>query len=141
MFGLGKKKKEQDVTAKFHAAIAGLVALQLWPKYATPREAFPAFMTSREARGYLFGMHDSLLQEWGLVSADNPETDVALIAASYKFIFGDSAGFALMSMSLNDIRDAEFHEARLDGGAELVRYVKDKTPPLGLARLLVIGGG
>ena len=44
-------------------------------------------------------------------------------------------------MSLNGIRDEEFHEARLDGGAELVRYEKDKTPPLGLVRLLVIGGG
>jgi hypothetical protein len=86
-------------------------------------------------------LHDSLLQEWGLVSGDNPETDVARIKASYKYIFGDSAGFALISMSLNDIRDEEFHEARLDGGAELVRYMKDKTPPLGLARLLVIGGG
>jgi hypothetical protein len=32
MFGWGKKKKELDVTAKFHAAIAGLVAMQLWPK-------------------------------------------------------------------------------------------------------------
>jgi hypothetical protein len=38
----------------------------LLPKYSNPKQAFGDLMTNKRAAGYLFGLHDAMLQVSGL---------------------------------------------------------------------------
>lgn len=120
---------------------SGLVSSQLWPKYSSPKETFGALMTNKRAAGYLFGFHDSLLQHLGLYDPNNKSNSVDLMEKSYKNIFGEQAGYALFSSSLYSQDDLMFVEGRLNGGNEIVQYLEEKVPPLGLGRILILGMG
>jgi hypothetical protein len=54
----------------------------------------------------------------------------------YKGIFGEQAGFALLSMSLSNQDDPSFHKGRMEGGGELDVFLDRKTRPAGLAAIL-----
>jgi len=96
-------------------------------------------MTNKRAAGYLFGFHDSLLQRLGLYDPSNKNNSVKLMERSYKNLFGEQTGFALFSRSLHFQDDPEFVEGRMNGGNEIVQYLKEKVPPLGLGRILILG--
>ena len=131
-----KSKSPQDI---YLSSTSSLIAAQLLPKYSIPKEAFGSLMTNRRASGYLFGFHDSLLQRLGLHNPSNKENLVGLIEKSYKNIFGDQAGYALFSSSLHSQDDPEFVEGRMNGGNEIVQYLEEKVPPVGLGRILILG--
>lgn len=123
----------------FKQTIASLVSVQLLPKYSDPRQAFSSIMTNKRAAGYLFGLHDALLQERGLrneMAAANK-----LMEESYQTLFGNQSGYLLFSMSRNNQDDTEFHEGRMEGGEELVSFIENMMLPLGLGRMLVLGSG
>ena len=133
------QKKSQSPQEVYLSSTSGLIAAQLIPKYSNPKEAFGALMTNKRASGYLFGFHDSLLQRLGLYDPNNKETSVGLMERSYKNIFGEQAGYALFSSSLHSQDDPEFLEGRINGGNEIVQYLEEKVPPLGLGRILILG--
>jgi hypothetical protein len=139
VFGWFKKRQDKDPTELFFSVANQLVGLQLVPRYDQPKNAFGAFMKSHPAAGYLFGLHDALLQHLDLGDETNPEAGLDLMKASYRNIFGDQAGTALLSMSLNFINEPKFHAGRMTGGIDIVEYFRDKTPPLGLNRIIVLG--
>ena len=58
---------------------------------------------------------------------------------SYKNLFGEQAGYALFSSSLHSQDDPGFVEGRMNGGNEIVQYLEEKVPPLGLGRILILG--
>jgi hypothetical protein len=116
-----------------------LIAVQLMPKYLSPKEAFGALMTNKRASGYLFGFHDSLLQRIGLYDPNDKDNSVKLMERSYKDMFGEQAGYALFSSALFSQDNPDFIEGRLNGGNEIVQYLEEKVPPLGLSRILILG--
>jgi hypothetical protein len=118
---------------------SGLIAVKLMPKYSSPKEAFGALMTNKRASGYLFGFHDSLLQRIGLYDPSDKNNSVKLMEKSYKNLFGEQAGYALFSSSLHFQDDPGFVEGRMNGGNEIVQYLEEKVPPLGLGRILILG--
>lgn len=121
----------------FKLSVGRLLAMQLLPSYSEPKQAFSSLMVNRRAAGYVYGMHDAMLQACGLAS--DPKKAGELLKESYQEIFGSSAGYALLSMSQHDQQESAFHEGRMEGGNELVDFVKAKVPPLGLGRMLILG--
>ncbi len=133
------QKNSSSPQDMYLSTTSGLVAAQLMPKYSSTKEAFGALMTNKRAAGYLFGFHDSLLQRIGLYDPNNKGNSVGLMERSYKNLFGEQAGYALFSSSLHSQDDPEFVEGRLNGGNEIVQYLEEKVPPLGLGRILILG--
>ena len=119
---------------RFRVSVEVLMKSQLKAKYAQPKEAFAEIMTNRRALGYVFGLHDALLQRHGLM-----DLAAAEIERSYIELFGSSAGHALFSMSLNSQTDDAFVQGRASGGKDGCEFVDSKIPPLGLARILILG--
>lgn len=125
-----------DNRETFKTTVKGLIAAQLLPKFSDPKQAFSSLMTNKRAAGYVFGLHDAMLQACGLrkdLAAANK-----LIEESYQSIFGSNAGYALFSRSLSNQENSEFHAGRLEGGEELTDFVDNKVPPLGLGRILIL---
>lgn len=110
----------------------------LSPQLAQGREhskmAFGAVMTNKRAMGYVFGMHDAMIQVLGLRGNQNKAK--ALMEICYKGIFGDQAGFTLLSVSLTKQGDSDFHKGRMEGGGELNGFLDSKRRPDGLAAIL-----
>ncbi len=128
-----------SVQFQFLSAAGTLLSIQLLPRYAQARKAFPAIMTNKIASGYVFGFHDALLERLGLYTPANKESAQALIEKSYKHLFGQQAGCSLFSMSLNSQENAEFQKGRMNGGNEVIAYLEGKIPPLGLGRIVNMG--
>jgi hypothetical protein len=137
MFSWFKNRKKAPRT-EFSDLVGSLLTLQLAIKYKSVKDAFGALMTQKEAAGYVFGVHDALLQRIGLVNQNNVSQGIKKIEESYKDIFGKQAGYALFSMSVASQDDSQFSKGRMDGGNELVEYMDRKTPPLGLANILIL---
>jgi hypothetical protein len=139
MFGWFKKRKEDDSAESFTSMVSQMVAPQLFPSYAQPKDAFSAFMTDHAAAGYLFGMHDALLQQFQLVDRDNPDSGLELMKSSYRNLFGEQAGTALVSMSMYLDEKADFQTARMSAGADVEEFFQKKTPLMGLNRIVILG--
>lgn len=133
------KKDSGNPQELYLSTTSGLISVQLMPKYSSPKEAFGALMTNKRASGYLFGFHDSLLQRLGLYDPSNKNISVKLMEKSYKNLFGEQAGYALFSSTLHSQDDPVFVEGRMNGGNEIVQYLEEKVPPLGLGRILILG--
>lgn len=129
-------KPKQDAQSQFLSAAENLLSIQLVPHYEKASKAFPAIMTNKVASGYVFGFHDALLQRLGLYTPGNKQSAQELIEKSYKNIFGEQAGYTLFSMSVNSQENEQFQKGRMNGGNEVVAYLEDKTPPLGLGRII-----
>lgn len=133
------KKDSGNPQELYLSTTSGLISVQLMPKYSSPKEAFGALMTNKRASGYLFGFHDSLLQRLDLYDPSNKNDSVKLMEKSYKNLFGEQAGYALFSSTLHSQDDPVFVEGRMNGGNEIVQYLEEKVPPLGLGRILILG--
>lgn len=127
----GSESKEEV----FKNTVSGLLSPQLTRDRSRPRDAFGALMTNKRAMGYVFGMHDAMLQALGL--RGNRDAAKNLMMDCYKELFGESAGFALLSTSLNTQDDPVFHKGRLQGGSELDGFLGEKARPEGLAAILL----
>jgi hypothetical protein len=95
-------------------------------------------MTNKLAAGYVFGFHDSCFQAFGRLDPNDPKANLSLVQTSYQTIFGDQAGFALFRMSIASQEDSDFQIGRQSGGEEYMEFVQEKTPPLGLQRILLL---
>jgi len=132
------KRKNKKSGVDYHSIANSLLSIQLAPKYQSPKKAFGELMTNKLASGYVFGFHDCLLQRMGHYNHVNPEQSSKLIEESYKNIFGEQAGYTLFSMSLTHQDNVRFQEGRMEGGNDISEYIENKTPPLGLGRILVL---
>jgi hypothetical protein len=135
----GERPTTNQETEKIISLIDDLLTAQFMGKYKRLRDAFGALMTNKVAAGYVFGFQDSCFRTFGLVDQKDLEAGSLLIRSSYKSIFGDEAGWALYEMSIRAQRDSEFQIGRESGGEEYLDFVKKKTPPLGLSRILTLG--
>ena len=135
---LSSSNKNDDRKKLFLTTAYNLLAVQLSPKYANPKDAFSELMTNKRASGYLFGFHDALVQKLGIIDSSNPSITANVIEESYKKIFGDSAGYTLYSMSNNLLNIEIFHKGRMQGGNEIVDYLDKNIPPFGLGTLLIL---
>jgi hypothetical protein len=133
------KKDSTSPQELYLSTTSGLITAQLMPKYSSPKEAFGALMTNKKASGYLFGFHDSLLQRLSLHDSSNKNNSAELIERSYKNLFGEQAGYALFSRSLDSQEVPAFVDGRMNGGNEIVQYLEEKVPPLELGRILILG--
>lgn len=125
-----------EATEKFLSLVEGCLILQLGPRFSSLSEAFGSIMADKKAAGYVFGVHDALAQRFGLANSKDKTGDLQPIESSYKKLFGAQAGFALFDMSISRQSDPDFHKGRMIGGSELVELIKDRTPPMGLNRIL-----
>lgn len=119
----------------FIKTVSGLLSLQLAQGRESPKKAFGSVMTNKRAQGYVFGMHDAMLQALGL--RGNQDSAKSLMETCYKGVFGEQAGFALLSMSLSNQDDPAFHKGRMDGGGELDGFLDRNIRPAGLAAILL----
>jgi hypothetical protein len=126
------KKESKEET--FVRTVSGLLSPQLAQGRESARKAFGAVMTDKRAQGYVFGMHDAMLQALGL--RGDKDSARNLMEGCYKGIFGEQAGYALLSMSLGNQDDPVFHKGRMEGGGELDAFLDSKTRPAGLAAIL-----
>jgi hypothetical protein len=94
-------------------------------------------MTNKQAAEYIFGFHDSLLQNLGMRDDNNPNDASDLIESSYKEIFGSQAGFALFNSSLSNQNDPEFKKGLIHGGEDMYEYYNNKMPATGLSLILL----
>lgn len=119
----------------FVKTVLELLSPQLAQGRKSPKKAFGAVMTNKRAQGYIFGMYDAMLQALGL--RGNQDSAKDLMETCYKGMFGEQAGFALLSMSLGNQDDPAFHKGRMEGGGELDGFLDKKTRPAGLAAILI----
>jgi hypothetical protein len=127
-----------DDSKEFIKLVNTLIGLQILPKYARPHDAFGSIMTNKRAAGYLFGFHDAFLQRIMNVNQSNKNMSIKLVEMSYKNMFGEQAGYILFDRSLHWQDDPIFLEGRMMGGNDLVEYSDNKTPALGLGRILIL---
>jgi hypothetical protein len=132
-------KNNSNLQEKYISTAYMLVFTQLMLTYPDPKKAFGAIMVNKQASGYLFGFHDSLLQRMGLYDPKNKGVSFGIIERSYKNIFGEQAGHALFDFSVTQQNNQEFIESRMNGGNEIVQYLENNVHPLGLGRILVLG--
>ncbi len=114
--------------------MAGLVGAQLMTSFEKPSKAFSTFMTDAKAAGYLFGFHDAYAQH---VYGRKPDNCFPEIKASYAGLFGESAGYALISKMFVDREKPDFQLGMLQGGNEMYAYIERGVPPFGLMNHLV----
>ena len=129
----------QEAEKQISSLIEQLLTAQLMLKYEHPRDASSILMKNKVAAGYVFGFHDSFFQTFGRLDPNNPKADLSVIHNSYKTIFGAWAGTALFEMSIASQKDSEFQIGRESGGEEYFDFIKQKVPPLGLQRILILG--
>ena len=136
-----QRKSEPAAESKadvYRKTVSGLLSPQLALGRESARKAFGAVMTDKRAQGYVLGMHDAMLQALGL--RDDKESARNLMESCYKGIFGEQAGFSLLSMSLSNQDDPVFHKGRMEGGGELDAFLDKNARPVGLAAILQGGG-
>lgn len=126
------KKESKEET--FVRTVSDLLSPQLAQGRESARKAFGAVMTDKRAQGYVLGMHDAMLQALGL--RGDKDSARNLMEGCYKGIFGEQAGYALLSMSLGNQDDPVFHKGRMEGGGELDAFLDRKIRPAGLAAIL-----
>lgn len=119
--------------------IEKLLTAQLMLRYECVGDAFSALMTNKLAAGYVFGFHDACFQTFGRLDQNSPTADFSIVQTSYKNLFDDARGVALFERSISLQNDADFQIGRLSGGEEYMEFVKLKTTPLGLQRILLLG--
>jgi len=129
-----KAESKEDV---FVRTVSGLLSPQLAQGRESARKAFGEVMTNKRAQGYVFGVHDAMLQALELRGDQDAAKD--LMERCYKGLFGESAGFALLTMSLNSQDDPAFHKGRMEGGGELEGFLDRKARPSGLAAIFAGG--
>ncbi len=129
----------QEAEKQIISLIEQLLTAQLMLKYEHPRDSLPILMTNKVAAGYVFGFHDSCFQTFGRLDPNNPKADLSVIESSYRTMFGAGAGTALFEMSIASQKDSEFQIGRLSGGEEYIEFIQQKSPPLGLQRILLLG--
>lgn len=130
----GKAPRPESKEEVFIKTVSGLVSPQLAKGRESPKKAFGSVMTNKRAQGYLFGIHDAMLQALGLRGAQ--DSAKSLMETCYKGMFGEQAGFALLSMSLSNQDDPAFHKGRMEGGGELDGFLDRNIRPAGLAAIL-----
>jgi hypothetical protein len=138
MFGFLKKKKlaKAPLVDAFISIITSLLTPQIGEQYQEPRELFGLLMTNKVALGYIFGMHDGLMQDRRMCSAEQQNNALSIIEDSYKGIFGGQAGFALFSTSISLQDDPDFLNGRMDGGEDVVDFTKHKKSPFCMTSIL-----
>jgi hypothetical protein len=119
--------------------INDLLTVQLTPRYQRPRDAFSTLMTNKLAAGYVFGFQDCCFQTFGRIDRNDYKGGLSVMQEGYQYIFGDQAGYALFRMSIACQKDSDFQIGRQSGGEEYMEFIKQKTPPLGLGRILELG--
>jgi hypothetical protein len=129
----------QEAEKQIISLIEQLLTAQLMPKYKHLSDAFSVLMTNKLAAGYVFGFHDSCFQTFSRLDPNNPKADLSVIRNSYQTIFGTRPGFALFEMSIASQKDSEFQIGRQSGGEEYMEFIRQKTPPLELGRILILG--
>ncbi len=130
---------DQEAEKSIISLIEQLLTVQLTPNYNRPRDAFSVLMTNKLAVGYVFGFHDSCITTFGRIDPNEPKAGLSLIRTSYQSIFGNQSGSALFEMSIVSQKDSEFQIGRQSGGEEFIEFTQQKTPPLGLGRILILG--
>jgi hypothetical protein len=107
--------------------------------FERPQDAFRALRASKLAAGYVFGFHDSCLRALARMNPLEPMTGLVLIQTSYRSLFGEEFGSALFNASMETQGDSDFQTGRQSGGEEYMQFIQQKTPPLGLQRILGLG--
>ncbi len=83
------------------------------------------------ALGYIFGFHDSVLQAF---QVNDQVKSMAIMAVSYRKLFGDQdIGAKLFRQCLDLQQNQTFMTGVFAGGGEGVAYLREGTPPMGLA--------
>lgn len=129
----------QEADKSIISLIESLLTVQLILRYEHSKDAFSILMTNKLAAGYVFGFHDSCLTRFGRIDPSDPEAGLSLMQTSYQSIFGNESGLALFAMSVASQEDPDFQIGRQSGGEEYVEYAQQKTPPLGLQKILILG--
>ena len=132
-FAEAKSEDKKSPRALFKLTVAFLISNQLLPQFTKPGDAFGMIITDKRAMGYIYGMHDAMLQAYDLHRV--LEIAEQLIEESYSDIFGKQSGNAMLHMSVAFLNEAQFQAGRNEGGDDVVDFVKNKVPPLGLNRI------
>jgi len=103
------------------------------------QDAVDDLMQNNIAAGYVFGFHDCFLQRLGLYDVTNPSQFFSIFELSYRNIFGNEAGFNLFRASVNSQDNVDFIAGRMSGGRDVDAFLNNKTAPMGLGRILVLG--
>ena len=87
------------------------------------------------SRGYLFGLCDSLFQSYNIDQIES----TAMMVVVFDRIFGGGNGAEIFGQAMNDQSDGLFSSAMMTGGQEILLFLNEETPPLGLAGYLLNG--
>jgi hypothetical protein len=129
----------QETDEPIISLIESLLTAQLILRHEHPKDILSILMTNKLAAGYVFGFHDSCLTRFGRIDPSDPKAGLALMQTSYQSIFGNQSGLALFEVSVASQEDSEFQIGRQSGGEDYVEFTQQKTPPLGLQRILILG--
>ncbi|MGE3166373.1 MAG: hypothetical protein AB7O52_15820 [Planctomycetota bacterium] len=128
VFGLFKKKPDKGKVALEFIPYVLQVQLTLGGGGAA------AIAADHWALGYVFGFHDGVLQA---LEVNDQTESMAMMAVSYLKLFGGpDTGAKLFRQCLDLQRNQMFMKGVFAGGGEAVAYLRDRTPPMGLARHL-----
>lgn len=104
----------------------------------TPSDAARQILVHERAAGYLSGAYFCLVEDTGLRKFHQTDEWVAIIRESHINIFGHSYGHLLFSAPSVYKWNADFHEGQKAGFDDIMRYMDNNEPPLGLSRILAL---
>lgn len=132
-------KKIKKPTVEFVVESARhLIELQLLVRYPSLPKAFSSIVSNKAALGYLFGFHDYLFQKAGLHDPDDSKKTLILIKYTYQRLFGDNAGGLIYAATSACLKEEDFLKGDSEGANDIRDYLNEKTPPLGLNRILTL---
>lgn len=90
-------------------------------------------LTTKESLGYIFGFVDGYQLSIKLQDID---TKIEILLEVMMTIFGKQTGIDSAKKALEIQQDFDFDKARKIGGQQAIDFLKYKTIPLGLSRIL-----
>lgn len=131
MFGMSFERSEKR---RYAAQVASnILALQISLASAVPSSIrHDAF-----ALGYVFGYHDRVLQEAGVVDRDE---ELAMMTAGYNNLFGERLGATVLGTSVELQGDPRFAKGVFQGEEDAGQYLGTEKLSMGLASYLKIVG-
>lgn len=135
MFNLFRSRpKQRDAKAQTAQDVAcGLLMTQLHMAGALEDQAAKQRVLTPHGIGYIFGFADALLQRAGVLDEVAAMAELTLV---YVSIFGVDQGSKIFRAALDLQGESDFAAARKAGAAEALRFLADKSAPLGLADYL-----
>lgn len=90
-------------------------------------------LVTNESLGYIFGFVDGVQQA---LNVNDMDTKIEMLFAVMITLLGEGVGSAAAQKAIEMQHNHDFDTARKVGGQQVIAFIRDKKPPMGLSHIL-----